>query len=60
MANRHPIIRGLGLLTGFVLVVFAAAFFYAYFTGGDAKALSLLAVSAFYRSRAPSTIHATY
>jgi protease-4 len=43
MANRHPIIRGLGLLTGFVLVVFAAAFFYAYFTGGDAKALSLLA-----------------
>jgi protease IV len=43
MARKHPILKGLGLLTGFVLVVFAAAFFYAYFTGGDAKALSLLA-----------------
>ena len=43
MANKHPILKGLGLLTGFVLVVFAAAFFYAYLTGGDAKALSLLA-----------------
>ena len=43
MAKRHPILKGLGLLTGFVLVVFAAAFFYAYLTGGDAKALSLLA-----------------
>jgi protease-4 len=43
MANKHPILKGLGLLTGFVLVVFVAAFFYAYLTGGDAKALSLLA-----------------
>jgi protease-4 len=43
MANKHPILKGLGLLTGFVLVVFAAVFFYAYFTGGDARALSLLA-----------------
>jgi protease IV len=43
MANKHPILKGLGLLTGFVLVVFAAAFFYAYLTGGDGKALSLLA-----------------
>jgi protease IV len=43
MANKHPILRGLGLLTVFVLVVFVAAFFYAYLTGGDAKALSLLA-----------------
>jgi protease IV len=43
MANKHPILRGLGLLTVFVLVVFAAAFFYAYLSGGDARALSLLA-----------------
>ena len=43
MAKKHPILKGLGLLTGFVLVVFAVAFFYAYLTGGDAKALSLLA-----------------
>ena len=43
MAKKHPILKGLGLLTGFVLVVFAAAFFYAYVTGGDPKALSLLA-----------------
>ena len=43
MANKHPILRGLGLLTVFVLVVFVAAFFYAYLSGGDARALSLLA-----------------
>ena len=43
MAKKHPILKGLGLLMGFVLVVFAVAFFYAYLTGGDAKALSLLA-----------------
>ena len=43
MANKHPILKGLGLLTVFVLVVFVAAFFYAYLTGGDARALSLLA-----------------
>jgi protease IV len=43
MANKHPILRGLGLLTVFVLVVFVAAFFYAYLSGGDSRALSLLA-----------------
>lgn len=43
MANRHPILRGLGLLSGFVLAVFAIAFFYAYLSGGDARALSLFA-----------------
>jgi protease IV len=43
MAKKHPILRGLGLLAVFVLVVFVAAFFYAYLTGGDARALSLLA-----------------
>src|SRR5918992_2566213 len=43
MANKHPILRGLGLLAVFVLVVFVAAFFYAYLSGGDARALSLLA-----------------
>ena len=43
MANKHPIIRGLGLLSVFILVVFVAAFFYAYLSGGDARALSLLA-----------------
>lgn len=43
MVNKHPILRGLGLLTVFILVVFVAAFFYAYLSGGDARALSLLA-----------------
>jgi protease-4 len=43
MANKHPILKGLGLLSILVLVVFAAAFFYAYLSGGDAKALSLFA-----------------
>lgn len=43
MANKHPILRGLGLLTVFILVIFVAAFFYAYLSGGDARALSLLA-----------------
>ena len=41
MANKHPILKGLGLLSVFVLAVFVAAFFYAYLSGGDAKALSL-------------------
>jgi protease-4 len=43
MATRHPILKGFGLLTVIVLVVFAAAFFYAYLSGGDSKALSLFA-----------------
>ena len=42
MANTHPIIKGLGILSGFILVFFVLVFFYAYLTGGDAKALSFL------------------
>jgi len=43
MAKKHPILRGLGLLCIFALVVFVGVFFYAYLTGGDAKVISLLA-----------------
>ena len=42
MARRHPILKGLGILSGFVLIVFVVAFFYAYLTGGDLRVLSLL------------------
>ncbi|MET0501501.1 MAG: signal peptide peptidase SppA [Candidatus Binatia bacterium] len=42
MAKTHPILRGLGILTGFILVFFVLTFFYAYLTGGDSKALSFL------------------
>jgi protease-4 len=42
MARKHPILRGLGILFVVVLVLFVTVFFYAYFTGGDSKALSLL------------------
>jgi protease-4 len=42
MANTHPIIKGLGILSGLILVFFVLVFFYAYMTGGDAKALSFL------------------
>jgi protease-4 len=41
MAKTHPILKGLGILLGLVLVLFVGVFFYAYLTGGDAKALSL-------------------
>jgi protease-4 len=43
MNSRHPILRGLGLLGVFILVIFAGAFFFAYFTGGDARVLSMFA-----------------
>jgi protease-4 len=43
MAKNHPILKGLGILCVFILVVFVGAFFYAYFTGGDGKVLSLFA-----------------
>ena len=43
MARKHSILRGLGLLFVFILVVFTGAFFYAYITGGDAKVLSIFA-----------------
>lgn len=42
MNSRHPILKGLGLLGVFILVVFACAFFYAYLTGGESKVLSML------------------
>ena len=43
MARKHYILRGLGLLLVFILVVFSGAFFFAYLTGGDAKVLSMFA-----------------
>jgi protease-4 len=42
MAKMHPIFKGLGILSGLILVLFVLVFFYAYFTGGDSKALSFL------------------
>jgi protease-4 len=42
MSNRHPILKGLGLLGVFILVVFTGAFFFAYLTGGESRVLSLL------------------
>jgi protease IV len=41
MAKTHSILKGLGILLGLVLVLFVVVFFYAYLTGGDAKAISL-------------------
>jgi protease-4 len=41
MNRRFSILRGLGLLFVFILVVFTGVFFYAYITGGDSRALSL-------------------
>ncbi|HTN70245.1 MAG TPA: signal peptide peptidase SppA [Methylomirabilota bacterium] len=41
MVTNHPILKGLGFLSVFILVVFTGAFFYAYLTGGDGKVLSL-------------------
>jgi protease-4 len=42
MHSRHPILKGLGLLGVFILVIFAGAFFFAYLTGGESKVLSML------------------
>ena len=41
MFRNYSILRGLGVLFVFILVVFTGAFFYAYITGGDSKALSM-------------------
>ena len=41
MATKHSILRGLGILFVFILVVFTGTFFYAYLSGGDSKVLSL-------------------
>src|SRR5574341_544136 len=42
MTRKHPILKGLALLGVFVLAIFAAVFFYAYFTGGDSRVIALL------------------
>ena len=39
--NKHFILRGLGILIALVLVFFTSVFFFAYFTGGDARVLAL-------------------
>ncbi|HEX9786936.1 MAG TPA: signal peptide peptidase SppA [Candidatus Binatia bacterium] len=41
MFRNYSILRGLGVLFVFILVVFTGVFFYAYITGGDSKALSM-------------------
>ncbi len=41
MSTKHSILRGLGILFVFMLVVFCGTFFYAYWSGGDSKVLSL-------------------
>jgi len=43
MLKKYSLLRGLGVLFVFILVVFTAAFFYAYITGGDSKTLSMFA-----------------
>ena len=43
MLKNHSILRGLGVLFVFILVVFTGVFFYAYITGGDSRALSMFA-----------------
>jgi protease-4 len=42
MAKVHSIVKGLGILSGSILVLFVLVFFYAYFTGGEPRALSFL------------------
>jgi len=39
--TKHSILRGLGILFVFILMVFCGTFFYAYLSGGDSKVLSL-------------------
>ena len=43
MFKNYSILRGFGVLFVFILVVFTGAFFYAYITGGDSKALAMFA-----------------
>ena len=43
MSKKYSILRGLGVLLLFILVVFTGTFFYAYITGGDSKTLSMFA-----------------
>jgi protease-4 len=42
MAKMRSIFKGLGIVSGLILVIFVFVFFYAYFTGGESKALSFL------------------
>ncbi len=42
MALKTSLLKALGQLCVFILLVFAGAFFYAYWTGGDARVLSLV------------------
>jgi protease-4 len=41
LTTKHSILRGMGILFVFILVVFSGTFFYAYLSGGDSKVLSL-------------------
>ncbi len=41
MTKKRIILRGLGLLFVFILVVFTGVFFFAYITGGDSRVLAL-------------------
>jgi protease IV len=41
MTRKHPILKGLGILGVFILLVFVGVFFFAYLTGGDPKVLAL-------------------
>ena len=43
MTKSFSILRGLGILFVFILVVFTGVFFYAYVTGGDSRTLALFA-----------------
>jgi aconitate hydratase len=43
MSSKRPILKALGILLVFILVVFTGTFFYAYLTGGEQRALALLA-----------------
>ena len=43
MATKRPILKTLGILAVLILVVFTGAFFFAYWSGGDSRALSILA-----------------
>lgn len=43
MPTRHPILKALGIIAVFILLVFTGAFFFAYLSGGDSRALALFA-----------------
>jgi protease-4 len=41
MASKHPILKGLGILSLLILVFFVIVFLFAYITGGDSRTLAL-------------------